>query len=70
MAVHIGAMYLSFKGLGEDVGCHIFGWTVDKLDLVCLDSIAYEVESNVDMFGASVELVVSSKSEGSLVVAV
>ncbi|KAG6855246.1 hypothetical protein C0995_006562, partial [Termitomyces sp. Mi166 len=43
------------KGLGEDVRDHIESGNVVELDMTRRDSLANEVEMNVDVFGTSVE---------------
>jgi len=53
-----------WKGFGEHVGNHVIGRAVDKSDRAVLDNIVNEVESDVDVFGMSVILMVFCECNG------
>jgi len=53
-----------WKGFGECVGNHVVSRAVDKSDRAILDDIANEVESDVNVFGTSVILMVFCKCDG------
>ena len=59
-----------WKGFSKDVGSHVVGRTVLETDLLLFDSVADEMEADVDVFGASMKTVVLCKSDGGLVVRV
>ncbi len=54
--------------LGEGVGGHLVGGTVDELDGAGFDSVANKMISNVDMFGAGVKMSVAGERNGRLTV--
>ena len=61
-------MLLPGKALGQDVGRLVVGGHVVKGDIAGLDLVAQEMITDVDMFGAVVELRVLCDSDHRLVV--
>ena len=53
---------------GERVGEHLIGWAINDLEGTLFDDPADEVESDVNMFGAGMVLVVFGKFDSRLVV--
>lgn len=49
------------QGLGKRVCDHVLGRTIFEGNLVGLDDIVYEVESDIDMFCAGVVLLIASE---------
>lgn len=54
--------------LGEDVGDHVIRGTVLHRDVARGNSLADEMEVNVDVFGASVERSILGESDRALIV--
>jgi hypothetical protein len=61
------------QGLGEDVGCHVVGGTISEGEGVVSNDLVDEVETDVDVFGPCMVVVLDGKLNllnRSLVVAV
>ena len=55
---------------GKNVGRHIFGGNVFQFDIARRDSLADEVEMDVDMFGSTVKCSVFRQANHALIIAV
>ena len=65
MALHLPA----WEGLGEDIRNHIICGTISEFEYSRVYCLPNEVVSDVDMFGACMEVIICSKCECGLVVA-
>jgi hypothetical protein len=57
-----------WKGFGESVGYHLVGWAIDEVKGIVFNDPTNKVETDVNMFGASMELMITSKHDGRSIV--
>ena len=56
------------KGFRQGVGNHVVGWAINEVQGAVLDHPPYEVVADVDMFRASVVLVILCERDGGLII--
>jgi hypothetical protein len=56
------------KSFGKGIGHHFVGRAVNEAKRTTFNNPAYEMEANVNVFGAGVELVILGKGNGRLIV--
>jgi hypothetical protein len=56
------------KSFRKGIGYHFIGRAVNEAKGTTFDNPAYEMEANVDVFSAGMELVISGKGNGRLIV--